>query len=63
MYFPLTESEQKFISNIFSQYVIANQMNKKAKHYWTGTGTSCIYTSRLFSVVDIFVIIVVSALP
>ena len=38
-------------------------MNKKAKHYWTGTGTSCIYTSRLFSVVDIFVIIVVSALP
>ena len=36
-------------------------MNKKAKHYWTGTGTSCIYTSRLFSVVDIFVVIVVSA--
>ena len=29
--------------------------------YWTGTGTSCIYTSRLFNVVDIFVVIVVSA--
>ena len=24
----------KFISNIFSQYVIVNQMNKKAKLYW-----------------------------
>ena len=34
MYFPLTESEQKFISNIFSQYVIVCLMNERVELCW-----------------------------
>ena len=51
MYFPLTESEQKFISNIFSQYVIACLMNERAELCWESV-VDIIFVGKASAVVD-----------